>query len=66
MDPEVRQQLEAQNEKLDRIERAVEQTRRYFLITLIVTAAVIVLPLIGLMVVIPQFLSTYTSTLEGL
>ncbi|OHA08434.1 MAG: hypothetical protein A3A44_00815 [Candidatus Sungbacteria bacterium RIFCSPLOWO2_01_FULL_60_25] len=66
MDPELRQKLEAQDQKLDRIERSVEQTRRYFLITLIVTAVVIVLPLLGLVIVIPQFLSAYNSALEGL
>jgi len=49
------------DKKTEEIYRSVEKTRKYFLWTLIITALVIVLPLIGLMFVIPQFLNTYTS-----
>jgi len=66
MDQELLQKLDAHEQKLDRIQRSVEQMRRYFLWTLIITVAVIVLPLLGLMIVIPQFVSTYTSAFEGL
>lgn len=61
MDKEISQKFEEQGKKLDDIYCLVERMRKYFLWTLIVTIAVIVLPLIGLIFVIPQFLNTYTG-----
>ena len=55
--------IEELDKKTEEIYRSVEKTRKYFLWMLIITALVIVLPLIGLMFVIPQFLNTYTSGL---
>lgn len=66
MDQELLQKIEAQNEKLDALQRTVSELRRYFLWTLIVAVVVTVLPLIGLVFVIPQVLGTYSSALEGL
>lgn len=66
MDQELLQKIEAQNEKLDAIQRTVSELRRYFLLTLIIAVVVTVLPLIGLVVIIPQVLGTYSSALEGL
>ena len=59
MDQEILKKIEEQGAKLDGIYRSVERTRKYFLYTLLITLAVIVLPLIGLVFVIPQFISTY-------
>jgi len=53
-----------QDEKLDNIFRSVEKTRKYFLWTLIITVVLFVVPLIGLILVIPQVLSTYTGGLS--
>ena len=61
MDQELLKKIEELDKKTEEIYRSVEKTRKYFLWTLIITALVIVLPLIGLMFVIPQFLNTYTS-----
>lgn len=58
MDIELLQKLQAQDEKLEQIYRSVESTRRYFLWTLIGTVVMFVLPLIGLVLAIPFFLST--------
>ena len=59
--------LEEQNKKIDGIYKSVEKTRKYFLWTLIISIVVVVLPLIGLLFVIPQFLSLYSSlNLESL
>lgn len=66
MEQELLQKLEAQEQRIAEIQRSVDQMRRYFLWMLIVTIAVIVLPLLGLIVVIPQFVNTYQSALEGL
>jgi hypothetical protein len=48
-------------EKLDAIYRSVEQTRKYFLYTLIVSAVMVVLPVVGLLFAIPAFLDTLGS-----
>lgn len=52
------QKLEEQDKKLDAIYHSSEKMRQYFLWTLIISVVVIVLPLLGLIVVLPQFLST--------
>ncbi len=56
MDQEINKKLEEQSQKIDAIYRSVEKTRRYFLWTLIISVAVIVLPLVGLFFAIPSFL----------
>lgn len=46
-------------EKIDALQRAIGKLQKTFLWTLIITIALFVLPLIGLMFVIPQFLASY-------
>jgi len=57
-------QLAIQEEKIDKIYASVEKMRKYFMWTLIITVVLFVVPLIGLIFVIPQFLSTYTQALN--
>ena len=64
MDPELRAKFESLEEKVEETRQAVLQMRRFFLWTLVITAALIILPLIGLMFVAPQFLDTYSSVLQ--
>jgi len=52
--------------KIDEIYISVEKTRKYIMWTGIITAVVIILPLIGLLFVIPSFISSYTDTLSTL
>jgi len=52
--------------KIDKIYVSVEKTRRYFLWTTVITIAVFVIPLIGLMFVLPSFMSNYVDSLNGL
>lgn len=59
MEQEIIKKLEEQNTKIDLILNSVEKTRKYFLVTMWITIIVIVLPMIGLFFVIPQFLSSY-------
>ena len=66
MDEEIKLKLEAQEKKLEEIWKSVEKTRKYFLWTLIVTCAAIVLPLVALAFVIPWFLNIITSAYSGL
>ncbi|MFA5066368.1 MAG: hypothetical protein WC566_13025 [Dehalococcoidia bacterium] len=64
MDEEILKKIEAQEAKLDDIFRSVEKTRKYFLWTLAATVVAFILPLIGLMIVIPQFLSSYGNAAD--
>lgn len=64
MDQETTAKLQEMDQKLDKIYKSAEATRNYFKWTLIVSIIVIVLPLIGLIFVIPQFLSGLGSTTE--
>ena len=45
---------------------SVEKTRKYFLFTAIATMLMFVLPLIGLIIIIPMFLNNYVGSFEGL
>ena len=63
---EIPEQLAAMEAKIDRIYASVEKTRKYLLWTAIITIAIIVLPLIGLVFVIPSFLSSYTTAIDTL
>jgi hypothetical protein len=65
MDEETRKKLEEQEELLKKVYLSVEKTRKYFMWMLISSLVVFVLPLLGLLVAIPRFISTYTSILEG-
>ena len=64
IEEEIFKKVEELDQKIDKIWRSVEKTRKYFLWTLIITLVVFFLPLIGLIFVIPQFLSIYTSILN--
>jgi RNA-binding protein YhbY len=66
MDEEIKKRLDAQDEILAKIYKSAEKTRKYFMWTLIISVAVIVLPLIGMLFVIPKFIGIYTSSFQGL
>lgn len=61
MNDDIQQQLRSHDIKLDAIYMSIEKMRRYFLWTLIITIAVIVLPLVGLFFALPSFLGAYSS-----
>lgn len=45
---------------------SVEKMRKYFLYTAIVTVLIFVLPIIGLIIIIPMFLNSYLGSFEAL
>jgi len=61
MDNDITKKFQEQEEKLEKIYQSVEKTRKYFLWMLIASVLLIVLPLVGLLFAIPQFLSTYSN-----
>ena len=66
MEQSLKEQLEAQAQKIDAIYESVEKTRKYFQIILWATVIMFVLPMVGLMFVIPSFIETYTTSISGL
>jgi hypothetical protein len=63
---ELANKLSALEAKIDAVYVSAEKTRKYFLTTIIITVLAFVVPLIGLAFVIPQFLSSYTSSLQDM
>lgn len=66
MEPDIQKKLDEQNAKLDAIFVSVEKTRKYFLVIIWITVITIVLPALGLLLAIPRFIETYTSSYGGL
>ncbi len=65
IDPELSAKLDAIAAKADAAYKAAESTRKYLFWTGVVTIALIVIPLIGLAFVVPNFINTYSSTLNA-
>lgn len=65
IDPELLAKLEEIGAKADQAYQASEKVRKYLFWTGVITVALIVLPLVGLALVIPQFISSYPTTLNG-
>lgn len=61
MDEETKLKLKEQGEKIDAIYKSVEKTRKYFQMIFWITILTIVLPLVGMIFVIPKFLGIYSS-----
>lgn len=66
MDENIKTHLMTQDEKLEAIYSSVEKTRKYLLIIMWSSVAMIVLPLLAALAIVPMFISTYTSSLNGL
>lgn len=60
-DIELKKRFDDIEKKLDDTFRAADKARKYLMWTGIITIALFVLPLIGLMFAIPSFISTYTQ-----
>ena len=66
IDPELAAKLEEISAKADRAYHASESVRKYLFWTGVITVALFVLPLIGLAFALPQFISSYTTSLNGI
>lgn len=66
MEAEFNKKLDAIEAKIDAIYVSTEKTRKYFFWTMVITVAVFVIPLIGLVLVVPSFVDSYSSALSGL
>jgi len=61
MDQTESKTIEILEEKIDKLQRSIDKLIKIFFWTLIITIALFVLPLIGLLFMIPQFISIYTN-----
>ena len=64
MDDQLGSQMKSLEGKIDSLQRSIDKLKRIFLWILVISIVMFVLPLIGLMFVIPQFLSIYTGALQ--
>ncbi|MEK7636398.1 MAG: hypothetical protein AAB362_01820 [Patescibacteria group bacterium] len=64
MEESLLKEIRELRQKVDEIGASVEATKKYLLWTFIGSVLVFVLPLIGLMVVVPQFLSSYGDVIQ--
>ncbi len=64
MDQEIKNTLAEQSAKIDALYVSVEKTRKYFLITMWVTVLAIILPILGVLIIGPSFVNSYTQMLE--
>ncbi len=58
MEQDIIKKLEEQEKKIDAIFVSVERTRKYFLWTLIISVVVLVLPLVGILFLLPTLLNS--------
>jgi type II secretory pathway component PulF len=63
MEDDLKEQLKAQQEFMEKIYRSAEKTRKYFMWTLITSLVVFIIPLIIMMFVLPSFINTYMGEL---
>ena len=66
IDPELKAKLDEIEAKVDAAYHAAHRAQQYLFWTGVVTLALFILPLIGLALVLPSFMSTYTSTYPAL
>ncbi len=61
MDEEFKTRIDALEQKIDATFRSAEKTRKYFLAVIVISAIAFVLPLLGIIFVMPSFMGTYTQ-----
>lgn len=66
IDPELSAKLDDIRMLAERAATDAAKTRSYLFWTGVVTLVLFVLPLVGIALIAPQFLSTYTASLNGL
>ena len=65
MDQELKNKIDAQQEKIEAIFISVEKTRKYFLVVTWITIITLVLPMLALMFFAPTMMDSYVNQLNG-
>lgn len=66
IEPEILKKIDENNKKIDAVYASVERMRKYFLWSAIFNIVIFILPLIGLIFIIPWFLSAIDYVKMGL
>lgn len=66
MDPQLQQRLQILEQKIDAVYVSAEKTRKYILAMVVVTIVTFVVPLLIMVIAIPSFIGSYTSSYEEL
>ncbi len=66
METDLAQRLASLEEKLDKIYKSAETTRKYIKWTAIISIVLFVLPIVGLVFAIPAFLNGYVGDLQNI
>ena len=66
MENEILKKIEEQGKRIDEVHESVEKIRKYFLWALIISVGAFVIPLIGLIIIIPWFLKVIGSAYSSL
>ena len=61
---QLEQQIEVLTKKIDELQRSIGKIKTIFFWILILSVVSFVLPLVGLLFAVPQFLSSYGSALQ--
>lgn len=64
MDEELKERIQSLEKKIDDFQRSINAVKKIFLWTLVITLILFILPLVGLLFAIPQFLSNYSNLLQ--
>ena len=59
MDTELKNKLDILEQKVDKVSKDIKTIKNVFFWTFIITIAVIVLPIVGMLFIIPQFISSF-------
>ena len=65
MDEQLQQKINELEAKIDAIYVSTEKTRKYFLVTMWVTVILFVMPLLGLLVIVPKAMSSYLGSISS-
>ncbi len=66
METDLQSKLDLLEAKVTAVQASIDKIRRYFQIITWITILMVVLPLLGLLIAIPAFIRSYTSTFGGL
>jgi Flp pilus assembly protein TadB len=65
MEKDMQTQLKELDDKLSAVYASIEKLKKYFQVTMWITIIMVVLPVLGLLLVIPSFISLYAGALGG-
>jgi len=66
MDPDLQQKITQLEQKIDQMQKTLDQFKQYFKWTMILSIVFFVLPLIGIVIMLPMMFNTISSNYSGL